>query len=127
MPWNSRCIVARVLDVDRQQEHTRTGLEDGALHAVAAVHLALVELRNPLLERGERGLGHVGVTLDAQRMLLNLTAATLDEVGIERVAKQIRMVPIEPEGAVQIALAGRQFVHDIVVLECDLEDRLLPG
>ena len=59
-------------------------------------------------------------------MLLNLAAAALDEVGIQRVAKQLRIVAVEPERAVQVALAGRQFVHDVVVLECDLEDRLLP-
>ena len=117
----------QVLDVHAQQEHAGTALHDVGLAAVTALQLALVEGRNIGTQCGQGGIRCVRDGFDAQVMLLGVGRLALEVIHITGTVKQFRVSHVQPERAMNVALAGGQCRESRPVAGGHLEHGLRPS
>ncbi|KRH79091.1 hypothetical protein FERRO_01520 [Ferrovum sp. JA12] len=117
----------QVLDVDAQQENAGAALHDVGLAAVTALQLALVEGRNIGAQCGQGGIRCVGDGFDAQVMLLGVGRLALEVIHITGTVKQFRVLDVQPERAMDVALACGQCCQGSSVTGGHLEHGLRSG
>lgn len=117
----------QILDVDREQEDAGTALHDVGSAAVAALQLTLVEGRDRLPQTGQVGIRSARLALHPEVVLLRLRAVALQVVEFAGALEQVRVVRVQPERAMDIALAGDQAHQGGAVASCGLEQGLLAG
>ncbi|CAG2153755.1 hypothetical protein LMG6866_04502 [Ralstonia mannitolilytica] len=117
----------QVLDVDRQQEHAGAAFHQVSHAAIAALQFALIEGRDGLAQRDQRGIRGVRPALHAEVVLLGLRSVALQVVELAGPLEQRRVVGIQPEGAVGVAPACHETQQRGAVPGGSLEHRLLAG